>query len=288
MKCDTGRITLGGEAITHMPAEQREIGMVFQNYALFPHMNVYENVAYGLQIKKLPKQEIARRVAKYLKLVRLEGYDHRKVNELSGGEQQRVALARALAIEPKVLLLDEPLCNLDAKLRDEMREEIKSLQKQLGITTIFVTHDQKEALMLSDQIAVFEQGRCVQVGSPAAIYHQPCNAFVATFVGDANVLDQASLRQVLGDAVRLDEDQVVIIRPEQVQLSSQPIEGIDARCGRICSIQFNGQITQYHIEVGGVILQSVGLSTLAGQQPYEVGQTVWVDIPLHGISIVGV
>ncbi|MGL4344099.1 MAG: ABC transporter ATP-binding protein [Cellulosilyticaceae bacterium] len=141
VKCDTGSITLGGGEITHIPAEQREIGMVFQNYALFPHMNVYENVSYGLQIKKLSKQEVARRVAKYLQLVRLEGYDQRKVNELSGGEQQRVALARALAIEPKVLLLDEPLCNLDAKLRDEMREEIKSLQKQLGITTIFVTHD---------------------------------------------------------------------------------------------------------------------------------------------------
>ncbi|MGL4344098.1 MAG: TOBE domain-containing protein [Cellulosilyticaceae bacterium] len=142
--------------------------------------------------------------------------------------------------------------------------------------------------MLSDQIAVFEQGRCVQVGSPATIYHQPANVFVATFVGDANVLDQIGLGQVLGDVVRIDEGQVVIIRPEQVRLSCQPMVGIDGRCGSIRSIQFNGQIIQYHVEVGGVILQSVRLSTLAGQQPYEVGQTVWVDIPFHGISIVGV
>jgi iron(III) transport system ATP-binding protein len=184
---ENGSVYFESNNITLLPAEKRNVGMVFQNYALFPFMNVYDNVAYGLKNKKEKKKTIEQQVRKYLNLVRLEGYDKRNVSELSGGEQQRVALARSLVMQPKLLLLDEPLSNLDARLRDQMRMELKELQRKLGITTIFVTHDQTEALTLSDRIAVFNQGVCVQVGTPHEIYTKPVNAFVANFIGDTNL-----------------------------------------------------------------------------------------------------
>jgi len=188
-KPDYGRVYFNDQDITELPAYKRDTGMVFQNYALWPHMTVFENIAYGLKIRKIPKDEIKRRVKEVLELVKLEGLENRYPHQLSGGQQQRVALARALVIQPKVLLLDEPLSNLDAKLRVEMREELRILQKKLGITTIYVTHDQEEAMVLSDRLAIMNYGKIYQVGSPKEVYMKPRNLFVATFIGKSSVLN---------------------------------------------------------------------------------------------------
>jgi iron(III) transport system ATP-binding protein len=197
---DAGDIWLGDELINDKPAYKRDTGLVFQNYAVFPHMTVFENVAYGLRVRKLKEAEIKAKVEAALARVRLVGYGTRTPDQLSGGQQQRVGLARAMAIEPRVLLLDEPLSNLDAKLRIEMREEIRDIQKQLGITAIYVTHDQEEALVISDRIAVVAKGEILQVGEPWAIYKDPASLFVATFVGTTNLLDAEILGPAEGGA----------------------------------------------------------------------------------------
>lgn len=186
---DSGDIYFGDKRINNVEAHKRDIGMVFQNYAIFPHMTVYENVAYGLKAKKIPKNEIPKRVEKALDLVQIGPLKDRKPSELSGGQQQRVALARAFVIEPGVLLMDEPLSNLDAKLRVQMRTTIRKLQKDLGITTIYVTHDQEEALAISDSIAVMRDGNIIQVGSPEYIYKKPQNIFIAGFIGTSNFIE---------------------------------------------------------------------------------------------------
>ena len=178
-----GKIYYDGKDVTQLPSFKRNTGMVFQNYALWPHMKVNENIAYGLEVRKTPKEEIDRKVKETLNLVGLAGMGDRFPNQLSGGQQQRVALARVLVIEPDILLLDEPLSNLDAKLRVEMREEIKDIQKKLGITTIYVTHDQEEAMAVSDRIAIQNYGKIMQVGTPKEIYDKPDNLFIATFIG---------------------------------------------------------------------------------------------------------
>ena len=185
---ESGEIAIDGRQVTNIPTYRREIGIMFQNYALFPHMNVAENVGYGLRMRRLPKPEIARRVADALALVKLEGVNDRKPRQLSGGQQQRVALARALIIRPKVLLLDEPFSALDRNLRAAMQVELKDIQRKIGVTTIFVTHDQSEALSLSDRIAVIAEGRIRQLGAPGEIYRRPADRFVASFIGDVNVL----------------------------------------------------------------------------------------------------
>src|SRR6266576_2292528 len=185
---DEGRIRFGGDDVTRLPANQRNIGFVFQNYALFPHLSVFENVAYGLQVRGQPPSDVAKSVGDVLALVGLAGYEHQFPAQLSGGEQQRVALARAIVIRPRVLLFDEPLSNLDAKLRVQMRTEIRDLQRRLAITTIYVTHDQEEAMAVSDRIAVMNQGRVVQEGSAEDLYHRPTSEFVATFVGRVNLV----------------------------------------------------------------------------------------------------
>jgi spermidine/putrescine ABC transporter ATP-binding subunit len=185
---DSGEIAIDGKRVTDVPTHRREIGIMFQNYALFPHMSVVANVGYGLKMRRVAKAEIARRVAEALALVKLEGMEDRKPRQLSGGQQQRVALARALVIRPRVLLLDEPFSALDRSLRASMQVEIKEIQRKLGVTTIFVTHDQGEALSLSDRIAVITQGRIRQLGTPSEVYRQPADRFVASFVGDINVL----------------------------------------------------------------------------------------------------
>ena len=186
---DRGEIWLGAERVDDLPAHRRDTAMVFQNYAVFPHLTVFENVAYGLRARGLPRAGIAARVAAALKTVHLEGYGPRTPDQLSGGQQQRVGLARAMVVEPRVLLFDEPLSNLDAKLRVEMRGEIRALQRQLGITAVYVTHDQEEALVISDRIAVVAAGRVQQVGEPWSVYKDPANLFVASFVGRVNLLD---------------------------------------------------------------------------------------------------
>ena len=192
---DQGRILFGDTRIDTLPAHKRNTGMVFQNYAVFPNLTVGDNVAYGLRARGIARAEILRRVEQVLKLVQLPGYGTRWPHQLSGGQLQRVAIARAVVIEPHVLLLDEPLSNLDAKLRVEMRSEIRHLQKTLGITVLYVTHDQEEALAMSDRIAVMRSGRVEQVGDPRAIYEQPATAFVASFVGSTNLLDGAIERR---------------------------------------------------------------------------------------------
>ena len=186
---DAGEIRFGERLVNHIPAHRRETGMVFQNYALFPHLSVFDNIAYGLRARKVPKPEIAERIGRIIKSVQLEGLERRAPSKLSGGQQQRVALARALVISPQILLMDEPLSNLDAKLRVSMREEIRRIQKELGITTIYVTHDQEEAMAVSDRIAILNRGRLEQVGAPAEIYYRPESRFTAEFMGSSNIIE---------------------------------------------------------------------------------------------------
>jgi putative spermidine/putrescine transport system ATP-binding protein len=207
-----GRVLLHGRDVTNVPPFDRDVNTVFQDYALFPHLNVGDNVAYGLMVRKVPKAERAARVADALRMVRLEGYDRRKPSQLSGGQRQRVALARALVNRPRVLLLDEPLGALDLKLREEMQIELKSIQQQVGITFIYVTHDQEEALTMSDRLAVFNAGRIEQLGSPADVYERPKTRFVAGFVGTSNLLTGEVAQAVLGRAG------TYTIRPEKIHL----------------------------------------------------------------------
>lgn len=202
---EEGRVFFGEREVTFLPPHKRNAAMVFQHYALFPHMSVWDNVAYGLKVRKLPRHEIELRVRDALRLVRLKGFERRFPLQLSGGQQQRVALARAIAVHPDLLLLDEPLSNLDAKLRAEMRSELKELQRKLGVTTVYVTHDQKEALAMADRIAVMREGRVEQVGTPTELYRRPRSRFVAEFLGDANVWE--------GRIVALHSEQVSVETP---------------------------------------------------------------------------
>jgi ABC-type Fe3+/spermidine/putrescine transport system ATPase subunit len=257
----SGEIELNRQSIGDVPPHRRDIGMVFQRYALFPHLTVAENTAFGLRMRGLPDRERPRRVAETLALVRLGGLEARYPHELSGGQQQRVALARALAYRPSLLLLDEPLANLDRRLRDEMRIELKRIQQEAGTTMLFVTHDQEEALTLGDRIAVMHDGRLEQVGTPTDVYHRPATRFVASFIGDMNFVPG----RVIGKAsstgesdVRLDLDGtvhsvnghfaagaevVVCLRPEQVRLDSAPPAG--ARQGHVKYVGFSGDHVRY-------------------------------------------
>ncbi len=236
----SGSIFFENQDITNLPPYKRQINTVFQKYALFPHMNIYENIAFGLRINKLPESEIKSKVAKMLELVNLNGFEQRKVNSLSGGQQQRVAIARALVNEPKVLLLDEPLGALDLKLRKDMQIELKNMQRELGITFVYVTHDQEEALTMSDKIIIMNQGEIQQIGSPIDIYNEPENAFVADFIGESNIFDGVmpedrvvSFADKTFDCVDggfdANESVDVVIRPEDVKLvnaSEGVLEGI--------------------------------------------------------------
>ncbi|MFM1655104.1 ABC transporter ATP-binding protein [Brevibacillus sp. B_LB10_24] len=240
----SGEILLDGEIVQHRPAYQRNLNTVFQNYALFPHLTTFENVAFGLRLKKIAKGEIEKRVRDALKLVQLEEFSGRKPDQLSGGQKQRVAIARALVNNPKVLLLDEPLGALDLKLRKQMQVELKHLQQQLGITFIFVTHDQEEALTMSDRIAVMNSGKLEQVGTPTDVYDRPVSRFVAEFIGETNLLtgtvkevgqsrlviesDGRSLIAPAGIAVRKLQDVTVAIRPEKALLSLKPPAAADS------------------------------------------------------------
>jgi spermidine/putrescine ABC transporter ATP-binding subunit len=254
---DGGRIVVDGKPVHLLPPNKREMGMVFQNYALFPHMTVFDNVAYGLKLRKVSKSEIHTRVTETLEMVRLAGYEKRYPKELSGGQQQRVSLARALVIKPKVLLLDEPLSNLDAKLRQEMREEIVEIQKRVGITTIFVTHDQEEALAISDRIAVMYEGRIEQLDTPVAIYNYPQTDFVSRFIGEVNQI-QCQVLETISDNQCLvsfnGHEQIITdhkakgsvidfyIRPEKIQISIETSDGLQVRVERK---MFLGAKTRY-------------------------------------------
>ena len=226
-----GTVTLNGEDVTKLPPNKRKVNTVFQDYALFPHMNVFENIAFGLRLKKTPENIIKEKVADALKMVQLSGYENREISQMSGGQQQRVAIARALVNEPEVLLLDEPLSALDLKLRTDMQYELRELQQRLGITFIFVTHDQEEALAMSDEIFVMSKGEIVQSGTPVDIYDEPINRFVADFIGESNIVDGVMKEDYLVEFVgkefecadagmRPNEKVEIVIRPEDLTLTS--------------------------------------------------------------------
>jgi iron(III) transport system ATP-binding protein len=270
-----GRIVLDGQEINDLPPNRRDMSMVFQSYAIFPHLSVYENIAYGLKIKRIGSSEIKHQVVKILELTELMGLENRAPNQLSGGQQQRVALARALVMEPKVLLLDEPLSNLDAKLRDQMRTEIREIQQRLGITSVYVTHDQIEAMSLSDRIVVMNEGKVEQIGAPQQIYRQPQTAFVANFIGRTNfvpatitgmendtlVLEALDgiLQVPQGEAQYRVQDRVeLVVRPDAVRLKEFSGQTQDAGFkGTVHRSTYLGSQVEYDLEVAGQALIAV-------------------------------
>ncbi len=262
---DSGEITIDGVSVEHIPAHRRNIGMVFQNYALFPHMTVFDNVAFGLSVRGVSKSEIADRVRQMLDLVQLAGMEERKPRQLSGGQQQRIALARALVTDPKVLLLDEPLGALDKRLRQDMQIELRQIQRKVGITTIFVTHDQEEALTLADRIAIINEGKLVQVGEPDDIYEHPRTRFAASFLGDANFIEgksdgQGAVGQTPFGTIRtsgtLPESGTSVtlaVRPEKFHVSAgDPAPGaMNALTGTVRQAVYSGSSVTYLVEAGG-------------------------------------
>ncbi len=256
---DHGDIVFENKKINDVPAYKRNVNTIFQRYALFPHLNVFENIAFGLRIKKLPENEIKEKVTEMLKLVNLSGMEKRKIDNLSGGQQQRVAIARALANNPRVLLLDEPLAALDLKLRKDMQNELKKIQRQLGITFIFVTHDQEEALSMSDRVVVMDNGKIQQVGTPKDIYNEPKNAFVADFIGESNILDGVMLSdfkaqfsgqifECLDSGFEPNEKVDVVVRPEDVDIVSVD-KGM--LTGTVTSVTFLGVHFEIIVDIGG-------------------------------------
>jgi iron(III) transport system ATP-binding protein len=273
---DAGRIYIGVEDVTDLMVYRRSIGFVFQNYALFPHLTIFENVAYGLRVRRLPMATIRARVGQVLELVGLPGYERRFPNQLSGGEQQRVAVARAVVVEPALLLFDEPLSNLDAKLRVQMRGELSRLQRQLAITTVYVTHDQEEAMAISDRIAVMRRGAVAQVGTAEELYRAPRSAFVAQFIGRVNLVESrvlgvtgghvavtlwgASLSVPAADGYAAGQRLSLVLRPESLTLvpeSAKAAEGEVIVPGIVRGRTFLGEKVEYAVEVGGALLQAV-------------------------------
>jgi ABC-type Fe3+/spermidine/putrescine transport system ATPase subunit len=289
---DSGSIFLSNVDITSLEPEKRNVGMVFQNYALFPFMTVIENIEYGLKVQKRSKSQIQEKAERYLSMVGLEGLESRNVSDLSGGEQQRVAFARSLAIEPKVLLLDEPLSNLDARLRDNMRSELKRLQTQLGITTIFVTHDQTEALTMSDQLAVFNEGRCIQTGTPEDIYQNPQDSFVAQFIGETNLLSTRSdndqhpiLIKKIVAGVGSDAGRYISIRPQDIRISADITDSDYSFAGIVENRSYNGLTTELSVRVDNVTFRSVQLNSATGQCTPSVGQNVFINFSATDLHI---
>jgi iron(III) transport system ATP-binding protein len=292
---DEGEIYLGDAAINSLPPNRRDTAMVFQSYALLPHYNVFDNVAYGLKIRKLSKDEIFSRVMDILKLVEMEGMEGRMTNQLSGGQQQRVALARALVIEPSVLLFDEPLSNLDAKLRVTMRTEIRKIQQKVGITAVYVTHDQSEAMSLSDQIIVMSQGKVEQIGSPREIYYRPSSRFVADFIGETNFIDAKILsaegERALIDVAgyRLEAGNFIGARPgDQVALVIRPEAAVLAEKGflkaKVTLSTFMGSHQYYQALIGGIEVQITDYNPV-GKKIYAAGDEAWLDFDPEGVYI---
>jgi iron(III) transport system ATP-binding protein len=298
---DGGRLFFGGRDMTRVPAHRRQTGMVFQSYALWPHMTVAENVAFGLKQKKLPKAVLRERLEEALVGVRMEQYAQRKPNELSGGQQQRVALARALAIRPRCLLLDEPLSNLDAQLRNEMRTEIRRICKDHRLTTVYVTHDQKEALSIADRIAVLSRGRIEQIGTPMEVYKTPCNRFVAQFVGETNFVEgrvlgreeerctvETALGQLVGTIADLAHppdigDHVYLsVRPEAIRLRDGEI---DRNCleGQLVDMTYFGEVAHYDFLRNGIRLKVSELNPRHLQ--HGAGSTIYANIRPEDIQL---
>lgn len=284
---DSGTVRLAGRDITRLSPQRRDLGFVFQNYALFPHMSTYDNVAYGLHRRRLPKSEIKQRVARALQLMRLKGYESRRTHELSGGEQQRIALARALVIEPKALLLDEPLSNLDARLRSDMRHEIRHIQRELNITTLYVTHDQEEAMSIADSVAVMNRGKIEQVGSPREIYDHPASQFVADFIGGVNFLQgliENDTLALLGHSFPLKANNlptgtevICAIRPERIAMT-EPDSSLPSAI--VEEITYLGAFVHHRVRLEDAAAKGVQLNveTTAQQAVYEVGQRVGLKV----------
>ncbi len=287
----SGHISLDGKLLDDVPPNRRDMAMVFQSYAIFPHLSVFENIAYGLKIKKLPPLEIRRRVDEVMRLTALSGLENRQPNHISGGQQQRVALARALVVEPKVLLFDEPLSNLDAKLREEMRYEIRDLQRRLGITAIYVTHDQQEALVMSDLIAVMNKGQLIQLGSPEEVYERPQSKFVAEFIGlsdfinvrvestDAHFatvwVEQTRLMVTAGPAFKAGEMALLFIRPDEIVIGDDARDG-NVLTGVISKATYLGDKMDYQVRVGANMELRVQAK---GDHPHRVNDTVRLHLP---------
>jgi putative spermidine/putrescine transport system ATP-binding protein len=271
-----GRVLIGGADVSMLPPYARPVNTVFQDYALFPHMSIRDNVAYSLMVRKVAKAERERRADELLAQVELAGVGDRRPAQLSGGQRQRVALARALINQPQVLLLDEPLGALDLKLREQMQSELKALQRRLGITFLFITHDQHEALSMSDRIGVFNRGKLEQVGTPHAVYNEPATRFVANFVGAANVLE--------GDAaVRLTGQTSAMLRPERIRLGAQ--SGARAS-GTVAEVQYFGAFTRVKVDAAGVLLQADLPETGGGAAPAAGTQAHlhWDGSAVHALA----
>ena len=284
---DSGDVLFDGKRINDIPPYKREINTIFQKYALFPHLDVYENVAFGLRIKKLPESEIKATVTEMLSLVNLKGFGSRNVESLSGGQQQRVAIARALAVRPRVLLLDEPLGALDLKLRKDMQNELKGIQQRLGITFIYVTHDQEEALSMSDTVVVMDNGVIQQIGTPLDIYNEPKNAFVADFIGESNILDARMIEdyrcffsgrefKCLDSGFSRNEPVDAVVRPEDVDVV--PV-GEGMLCGTVTSVTFKGVHFEIIVDIGNFkwMIQTTDF--------HEVGARIGLNIDPDAIHI---
>jgi iron(III) transport system ATP-binding protein len=292
---DEGDIYLGDEAINSLTPNKRDTAMVFQSYALLPHYNVFDNVAYGLKIRKLSKEEIHKKVMDILKLVEMEGMESRMTNQLSGGQQQRVALARALVIEPSVLLFDEPLSNLDAKLRVTMRTEIRKIQQKVGITAIYVTHDQSEAMSISDKIIIMSKGKVEQIGTPREIYYHPSSRFVADFIGEANFLDakvesvhgEKAVINIIGSTLEVNnfanakpgDTASLVIRPEGASLAEQGVLETTVTLST-----FMGSHQYYEAKVGDMEIQITDYHPV-NKRIYEVGEKAYLDFDPKGVYI---
>ena len=282
----SGEILLNGEDISQLPANKRPINTVFQRYALFPHMNIYDNIAFGLKLKKLPKEEIRKKVKRVLDIVDLKGFENRKISTLSGGQQQRIAIARALVNEPEILMLDEPLGALDLKMRQEMQIELKHMHDELGITFIYVTHDQEEALTMSDKIVVLSEGRIQQIGTPEDIYNEPQNAFVADFIGESNIFKgimtgHMKVRFCGGEFIGMDDVPEgtlvdVVVRPEDV-IITKPEDGIIE--GEVVSVIFKGMHYEVTVESGKYEM------VIRTTKCYSVGERIGMKLEPDGIHI---
>lgn len=298
-----GEIYFDDRNVSTLQPNKREIGMVFQNYALFPHMSVNENIAFGLQVRKLSKEKIKEKVDRTRDLVHLGPYGERKINELSGGQQQRVALARALVIEPDILLLDEPLSNLDAKLREETRVEIKRLQTELGVTTVYVTHDQTEAMSMSDRIMVMENGYVKQIGTPQEIYNRPDNRFVASFIGETNLV-KVTVKKMTSTDVEVESDEGIritsdvgnwskgidlkkgdtaylSIRPESLKIGP----GMNEMTGKIKFVEFTGVSINYLIDVSGFEFNMMMINN--GDEILSIGDSMTIHVPKRNVYLLG-
>jgi iron(III) transport system ATP-binding protein len=295
-----GRVFIGDRDVTRIEANERAIGFVFQNYALFPHLTVFENVAYGLRVQQRAQADIARSVSNVLAMVGLAGYDQQMPHQLSGGEQQRVALSRAIVFEPGVLLFDEPLSNLDAKLRVQMRGEIRTLQKRLGITTVYVTHDQEEAMAISDRIAVMNNGEIAQLGDAEDLYRRPASAFVARFIGRTNLLravvkdagDGHAVIEIGGHShsvetadagLRPELAVTAVLRPESIGITAA---GPEARgiAGTVTSCTYLGDRYEYAVEAAGTLLQ-VAKTNPQPRDRFAPGMAISIDLPSVGVQL---